>query len=466
MYTKRQFCFFLTTLGIAVLVESCAIKAPSESKELQEQAFANFILPSTWNKSAAGQSDSTLFTDNWLAEFNDPRLDALVEEALVYNSDLRISSARVEQASYSTEAARAALRPAFAIFGRQTTKLGGDLGGGLNGAIFAASWEIDIWGKLRNAKSAEEANLAASNNVVSFAKLSIAAKVARAYYQASETYQQMELTNQMLEVSQRMVEMSQLRFDVGIGTEIDLLEAKSNLNSLGDGLRQLQMGYTNQLRTIEILLGRYPAAEVEVANKLMEINSVIPAGIPLQILERRPDVLAAQQQFNAAFYRVGEAEAAKLPGITLTGGIGAISTQVLELKPTFQNPIRSLGAELVAPIFQGGLLRANVAIRTAQQREATENYGKTVLYAISDVEAALETVQSVDDREQYLEAAVENSVRIFELEQKRYEIGKTDMRDVIRQQLDLLSSQIALSRIRGEKITQRINLYLALGGSM
>lgn len=467
MRSIRKGYSYLLAIGVfGILAEGCAVKAPPASKDLQEQAFANFILPSTWSESGTDQSDSTQFTDNWLAEFKDPTLDALVEEALIYNSDLRISSARIEQANFAVEAAKAALKPAFSILGRQTTKLGGDLGGGLNGALFAASWEIDIWGKLRNARSAAEADLIAAESNVSFANLSIAAKIARSYYLAAETYQQIELTKQMLKVSQEMVEISQKRFEVGIGTEIDMLVAKSNINNLEDGLSQLRLGYSNQQRGIEVLLGRYPAAEVEVASQLMEINSVIPAGIPLQILERRPDVLAAQQQFNAVFFRVGEAEAAKLPRISITGGVGAISSQVLALKPDFQNPIRSLGSELIAPIYQGGVLRANVAIRTAQQQEATEVYGKTVLYAISDVENALETVQSVDDREQFLEAAVENTDRAFELEQKRFEVGKTDMRDVIRQQMDLFSSQMALIRIRSEKITQRINLYLALGGAM
>lgn len=463
---RKGYSYLLVIGLVGFLAKSCAVKVPPESKELQEQAFANFILPSTWSQSGPGQSDSTQFTKNWLAEFNDPKLDALIQEALIYNSDLRISSARIEQANFAVDAANAALKPAFSILGRQTTKLGGDLGGGLNGAIFAASWEIDIWGKLRNARSAAEADLIAAESNASFAKLSIASKITRTYYLAAETYQQIELTKQMLEVSQEMVELAQKRFEIGIGTEIDLLVAKSNLNNLEDGLRQLRLGYSNQLRSIEILLGRYPSAEIEVANQLMEINSEIPAGIPMQILERRPDVLAAQQQFNAAFYRVGEAKAAKLPKISLTGGVGAISTQVLALKPDFQNPIRSLGGELVAPIYQGGILRANVAIRTSQQREAAEYYGKTVLYAISDVENALQTVQALDDRELFLEAALENNTRAFELEQKRFEVGKTDMRDVIRQQMEFFSSQMALIRIRSEKITQRINLYLALGGAM
>ena len=123
---RKEYSYLLAIGFVGLLMESCAVKAPPESQKLQEQAFANFIFPSTWSKSGIGQSDSTQFTENWLAEFKDPTLDALVEEALIYNSDLRISSARIEQANYSVEAAKAALKPAFSILGRQTTLIFGE----------------------------------------------------------------------------------------------------------------------------------------------------------------------------------------------------------------------------------------------------------------------------------------------------------------------------------------------------
>ncbi|MEP0710508.1 TolC family protein [Algoriphagus sp.] len=459
---KSFFILAIASAGIA----GCAVKAPPASEELQEQAFTNFILPSTWQQSSAGQSDSTQLTGNWLSSFNDPKLDSLVAEALIYNYDLKISCLRIDQSMDYVKVAQAALRPAISIFGRENTKLGGDLGGGLNGAVFSASWELDLWGRLRNARNAAEANLLALESEVSFAHLSIAAMISRSYYLATEIYLEAELAREMIRISQMMVDVSTKRLEIGIGTEIDLVVAQANLNNLKDGLLQLELAYANQLRAMEILLGRYPAAEVQVNSELMEISTVIPAGIPFQILERRPDVLAAQQRFNASFYLVGEAKAARLPRLSLTAGFGAINSQVITLRPDFSNPIRNFGGELVAPIYQGGALKANVEIRNSQQKEAAEVYGRTVLNAIGDVENALDAVQTVDSREEFLAAAVTSNQKAFELQQQLFEVGKTDMRDVIRQQMDLFSTQISLLRVRGEKITQRINLYLALGGNM
>jgi NodT family efflux transporter outer membrane factor (OMF) lipoprotein len=456
----------LIIAGAFTLASRCAVKAPPASEELQEQAFTNFILPSTWKESGEGQSDSTQTTSNWLSSFNDPQLDSLVAEALIYNYDLKISCIRIEQALGFLNMAQASLKPALGIMGRQNTKLGGDLGGGLNGAFFSASWEIDLWGKLRNARNAEEANLLALEGDVSYAHLSIAALISRSYYLATEIYLEAELAKEMIKISQTMVDVSDKRLEVGVGTEIDLVVSEANLNNLKEGLLQLELAYANQLRAIETLLGRYPAAEIQVNAQLMAISTVIPAGIPFQILERRPDVMAAQQRFNASFFRVGEAKAARLPKLSLTAGFGAINSQVLALSPEFSNPVRSIGGELFAPIYQGGALKANVEIRNSQQKEAAEVYGRTVLNAISDVENALDAVQTVDAREEFLIKAVASNQKAFELEQQLFDVGKTDMRDVIRQQMDLYATQISLLRVRGEKITQRINLFLALGGTM
>ncbi|MCG2460265.1 efflux transporter outer membrane subunit [Flavobacteriaceae bacterium F89] len=460
-YPKGNIRILILILGVG-LMQSCAVKKPATGEELQKRAFANFILPSTWQNC----SDTIPIKENWLSVFNDPLLDTLVGEALVYNPDIRISSARIEQANGYVLSAQAALKPALSILGRGTSKMGGDFNSGLNGAVFSASWEIDLWGKLRNVRNAEESNLAALEGEVSFAKLSLAANVARFYYLASETYLQIQLAKQMLGVSSEMRDITQKRYDIGVGTEIDVVQSDANLNRLKDGLKQIELAYANQLRALELLLGRYPAGDIEVKNNLKVIHTTTPAGIPMQILERRPDVLAAQQRFNAAFYRVGEAQAARLPNLRLTAGFGLIDSDLLVLASDFSNPITSIGGELIAPIYQGGVLKANVYIRTAQQKQVVEEYRRAVLNAMADVEGTLDQVHTVDEREQFLKLAVQSNQRAFELEQQRFEVGQVDMRGLIAQQMDLFRSEVELLRIRGEKIVQRINLYLALGGSM
>ncbi len=454
----------ITFVALFISLESCKVKAPPKGQELQKEAFKHFTLPSTW-KAGKSMMDTTDVSENWLSSFNDPELDSLVAEAFQYNLNLRISSTRVEQAYGYVKMSQAALRPALSLLGRGSTKLGDDLGSGLNGGLFSASWEIDLWGRLRNARSASSATLAAAQADYNFAKLSIAASVARNWYLASETYLEGKLANQMVEISEKILALAKKRHEIGIGTEIDVVVADANLNTMKDGFQQVQLAYSNQLRALEVLVGRYPSAEIQVKNELIQFSGPIPSGIPLEILERRPDLIAAERKFAAAFHRVEEARAAQLPNLKLTASLGAISSQVLQLKPDFANPFGGAGATLLAPIYQGGGVKANIEIRTAEQKQAVAEYARVALNAIVDVENALDAAQTLEEREKYLLLAVSSNQRAFELEQHLYEVGKTDLRSVSRQHLDLFASQINLLRIQSEKIVQRINLYLALGGN-
>jgi multidrug efflux system outer membrane protein len=175
-------------------------------------------------------------------------------------------------------------------------------------------------------------------------------------------------------------------------------------------------------------------------------------------------LIAAERRFAAAFHRVEEARTAQLPNIKLTASLGAISSQVLQLKPDFANPFGGAGATLLAPIYQGGSMKANIEIRTAEQKQAVAEYARVALNAIVDVENALDAAQSIEEREKFLLVAVKSNQRALKLEQQSFEIGKTDLRSVSFQQLELFASEVSLLRVQSEKIVQRINLYLALGG--
>jgi NodT family efflux transporter outer membrane factor (OMF) lipoprotein len=461
----RKGIIFLLLASI-ILSNGCKVAHPPKSAELQRQAFTHFTLPSTWKAGNHTPSDTTAVAANWLSAFNDADLDSLVSEALQYNLDLTIGSTRIEQSNGYVKMSQAALRPALNILGRAGTKLGGgDLSAALNGAILAASWEIDLWGRLRNARNASQASLAAVQADNDFAKLSIAGSVARNWYTASATYLESKLASQMVATSEKILTIAKQRKEIGIGTEIDVEIAEANLNTMKDGLQQLQLAYSNQLRALEVLAGRYPAAEIQVKNELIQLYDTIPAGIPLQILEKRPDVIAAEKRFAAAFYKVGEAKAARLPAIKLTANFGMITSDILSLKPGLSNPFGGAGGSLMAPIYHGGEIKANIEIRTAQQKQAVAEYARVVLNAIVDVENALGNVETLVEREKYLILAVKSNQKAFTLEEHLFEIGKTDLRSVTQQQLDLFASQILLLHIQSEKILQRINLYIALGGN-
>ena len=190
----------------------------------------------------------------------------------------------------------------------------------------------------------------------------------------------------------------------------------------------------------------------------------MPTGLPSGLLERRPDVIAAERRVAAAFNRVGEAKAARLPTISLTAGLSAISSDLIVLKD-HDNPVWSLGANLVAPIYKGGALKTQVEIRTSEQKQAVAQYASVGLRAFGEVEDALAAEIAARDREQILTQTLADNQRAFDVVQTQFRVGSTDMRYVNQRQLTLNATQSALIRVQAEQRVQRVNLHLALGGS-
>jgi outer membrane protein TolC len=187
-------------------------------------------------------------------------------------------------------------------------------------------------------------------------------------------------------------------------------------------------------------------------------------GLPSELLERRPDVVAAERRVAAAFNRVGESQAARLPRISLTAGVSSISSDVIVLQDR-DNPAWGIGANLVAPIYQGGALRAQVDIRTTEQKQAVAAYASAGQRAFGEVENALSAEFALNDREAILQANVRDNERALELTQTQFRVGSTDLRAVEQRQLALYSSRTSLLRVQSERLAQRVNLHLALGGS-
>jgi outer membrane protein, multidrug efflux system len=189
----------------------------------------------------------------------------------------------------------------------------------------------------------------------------------------------------------------------------------------------------------------------------------VPVGMPSQLLERRPDVIAAERRVAAAFDRVGEAKAAQLPRISLTAGGSSVSSDLLVLQDT-SNPIWSIGANLIAPLYRGGELRAQVEIRSAEQKQAVAEYARAGQRAFGEVENALAAEVALRDRDAILEATIRDSERALELAQIQYRVGTIDLRTVEQNQLAVYSARIARLRVQTEQLAQRVNLHLALGG--
>jgi outer membrane protein TolC len=292
----------------------------------------------------------------------------------------------------------------------------------------------------------------------------MAALVARSWFLATEARLQKAIAEEMVAAAGRQVGFAQDRLRVGRGDESDLTLARASLATYRDSVRNIEYSYRQALRALEALAGRYPAAALEVPPQLAEMPGPVPVGMPAELLERRPDVVAAERRVAAAFYGVEEAKAARLPRISLTAAVSSVSSDLFVLKER-DNPVWSAGASLMAPLFLGGKLQSQVEIRTAEQKQAVAEYGRIGARAFGEVESALSAGFALEEREEILKEAVAENARALEFTHARYRVGAGDLRAVQQQALALHASRTALLRVQTERRVQRVNLHLALGGS-
>ena len=437
----------------------CRLKKPPDAAAIQEEGLPSHTRPAEW----AGKVAPGAVEDNWLATFSDEQLSEAVREAILHNADLRVAATRVEQAILHAKQAGAKLWPAADLLARGGGKMSGD-NSGLEGVGLTVSWELDLWGRVRYGRAAAAADAAAVQSDFEFARQSLAALVAKSWMLAIEAAQQEGAARAAVRDSDELVRLAESRREVGVGNEEDVSAARANVGTYRDALRQIELARGQAIRALELLLGRYPAAAATIATQLPAQPAGVPGGLPSALLERRPDIVAAERRVAAAFNRVGEAKAARLPAIALTTGVNSISSDLFVLTDR-DNPVWSFGANLLVPVFRGGALKRQVEIRSAEQKQSVAAYAAAALRAFGEVENALAAEIAAHEREAILRETLGHSQRALDLVRTQFTVGKTDLRFVTQRQLALNAAQSAIIRVQAEQRVQRVNVHLALGGS-
>lgn len=444
-------------VALALVAGGCALQSPPKGADLRAQTLPNAPLPESWKAGApSGQCE-----DGWLARFNDPQLIALVNEAIANNPDLKVAAARIEQASAIVTASGGSLWPSVMAYGRTGGKMSD--GSGLTGGGLSVNWELDLWGRVRSQRAAATAQYDSTVADLAWARQSLAAGVARAWYLAIEAQQQRKLAEQSIAATQSLIKLEETRQRVGNTDGTAVSTAREALAARQDSLEQLKLAETQTQRALELLLGRYPAAELAVAGNMPAMPEAVPAGLPSQLLERRPDIISAERKVAASFYMVEEAKAARLPAIKLTAGVNSIDSSLFVLADR-NNPVWSMGAGIVAPLFTGGALQAQVEAKTAEQKAAVAAYTAAGQRAFADVENALAANVTLQTRAKQLDARVLENRRQVELANHRLRVGSIDRRALINEELGLIAVQGEQLRVQSDARVQRVNLHLALGG--
>jgi NodT family efflux transporter outer membrane factor (OMF) lipoprotein len=382
---------------------------------------------------AFGQAKASdgMIIENWLSQFQDPQLERLINEALAHNADLQATGARLQAAEADAVRAGARRKPmaSLEVYGSRAQSLQTSAKRQVKkGLSLDISWELDIWGRLAAERDAARSDFEAGALDYQFARQSLAAQVAKAWFLAIASKLQLSLMQSFVENYRQQLELTQLRYDLGESTLQDLNLIRAELANARQEHVQTTALRQQALRHLELLVGRYPGAEIEVAENLPALDLAIPAGLPSELLDRRPDVAAAWKRVWAAYKLKEAAVKARLPKLALTTSVGKTTTQLSDIVDmTASGTLVDLAANLLAPIYEGGRLKADVDVADAEQQTALAAYTRVALTAFAEVEAALSNIDLLQRRIHYLGQMVEENRNAWDLMRLQYESGESDM---------------------------------------
>ena len=403
----------------------------------------------------------------WWGLFGDPLLDALVDEALEGSPDLRIAAARLEQARAQRGIAQAGFLPSASASAsaRESAGRGADSSTSY-GLGLDARWEVDLFGGLRRGLEAADADLQASAAALGSAQVSLAAESALAYLDVRLLQARLDVAGRNLASQEETLQLTDWRAQAGLVGSLDVEQARAGVEQVRALLPALRSSLGQARHRLAVLSGQPPAAldeRLAVPARIPAAPVAVALSIPAEVLAQRPDVHAAERTLAAETARVGQAEAARYPGLSLAGSIGLESLTLGALTADGAT-VRSIAANLAATVFDGGRLRRQVEIRSAVQAQALASYEATVLAALEEVENALLAVRSARERRSALTAAAEAARNAALLARQRYASGLIDFQAVLDSGRTVLSAEDALVAGDAEAATSMVRLYKALGG--
>lgn len=448
----------------AFLVSACSFTEPL--------ARPDMALHEQWQEAAPATSAAMPSAD-WWRSFGSSRLDTLIAEAFAGSPDLRVQGERVIQAELALRTANASLFPSLNLSGNSgwnrndpslnssTTTASDRENTALN---LAASYEVDLWGRISASIASGEASLAASRHDYDGARLSLAASVATAWFQHLASVERLNIARENLAIAERVYKVVEARHRHGAVSALDLSRQTTTVLTQRAQIDPLEVQVRQTRMALDILCGRAPSpAAPQDAETLAGLSiPVIDAGLPSELLLRRPDIASAESRLESAAANVGAARAELFPRITLSAG-GGLATDIL-LSLAHPSSVISLSAAFLQTVFDGGRLRAQIETARSRERELLETYRKSILVALKEVEdslsnAARDTRQ--EEAQTQILAEAERGLRLAEL---RYSTGADDLLSVLDAQRTRFSVQDQLAQLRLARLTGAVNLFKALGG--
>ncbi len=410
----------------------------------------------------AGDTTSLGFID-WHDLFRDPLLQQYIERGLSQNTDLQVAAQRVEEAAATLKAAKLAFLPSFAISPQAAVSSFNNQQAAQTYSIpLNMSWEIDIFGRMRNAKEQAKALYAKSKDYRQAVRTQLIANVSNIYYTLISLDQQLSLSVKTEEAWRETLVTARALMKAGRYNEAAVSQMEATLQSVHTGVLDLQSQISQTENSMALILGETPR-HYERSKDLNLLGDKFSVGVPLQMLSARPDVRQAERTIEAAFYGVNQARSAFYPSLTLSGSVGWTNSSGIALV----NPGRLLAsalASLVAPVFTRGQNEAQLKIAKAQQEEAKLAFTQTLLNAGKEVNDALTAYQTSVKKEETLDSQVKSLEKALKSTTLLMDHGTNTYLEVLTARQTLLSAQLSQTANQLAKAQNIINLYQALGG--
>ena len=441
-------------------------------------------LPDTWSAPLPGAAADAGVDVRWWESFGDPQLDSLVERALIANRDVERAVAVIAEARALRTQAAASFYPQVdggaSVTRRRQTAAGssGNFGGidvGSSGrssidtfyeAGFDASWELDVFGKTRRSVEAADAGIAAETDAANGVRLTLIGDVARTYVDARGLQRRIAVTESTIAAQRDTVDLTRARFQAGTGNGLDAVRAEAQLAGFRAELPPLRAAFAADVHRLGVLSGQEPRALADVLAPPAPIpvaEATPQAGVPAELLRRRPDIREAERRLAQSTAEIGVAVAERFPAFSLPGTISLTNTKLIDL---FRKAslIWAIGPEVSVPLFDAGFRRAEVELRIARQAQARATWEQTVLTALEEVENALANWREETDRRQALVASVAGNADALALATELYTRGLATFLDVLDAQRALFQAQSELAASEAALSTDLVALYKALGG--
>lgn len=416
----------------------------------------------------------TLADTPWWEVFDDPALVALVNEALKNNYDLKTAAARVEEARAAAGISRSALLPQIGVgvgYNKQGTSELSDPANTATGDTYrnydasaALSWELDMFGRLRRQDEAAVANWIGSEQGRRSVLITLVGDVASNYFLLRELDLELEIAKRTLQSNIAQVNFYRDRLQGGISNRLEVDQAEANRRATAARIPDIQRRIVFQENLLNFLIGKAPGTIARGKSLLeQQLPPQIPAGLPLQLLERRPDVAQAEQQLVAANANIGAAKALFFPSISITGNSGRLSNDFDDLGDS-DAEIWNLSANITQPIFQGGRILSNYEASKARFDQALAQYQKAVQNSFRETSNALTAIRSLRESRIEVEQGVEALRDAAILSRDRYEGGLATYLEILIADQQLFAAELQLAQLRGSEFTALVDFYRALGG--